>query len=456
MKGDLQPGYRFLLVTAHQLLAGVGCHKQGRNYLTLSTALFGVCTSVKICLLCARLLDSFQHCHWKDLSWDLRRPEILNGRNMNISTSTSYMSPTVSTSNGPGRFNGSQGITAPERKETYHAVLIIISIVTIVINSYTLCLFARKRELRRKSNLLLVSLAVIDLLTGGINIPLVIYRGMTLVGNKPNWELLVMLDTTSVCCAAVTMLSLYSVVVDRFISLCHPLTYTSWVTTRKIVAVITFNWLASIIISYIRLWLSQILRGTFSSVERQNATKSDRIYYITGCCLYLVLIITLPVSFIRMFIVIRRLRRNEQKNRDTVSSEAVSQASIKREIKVVLVFAATYFSFLVCWTPLVVCRLLLNTRAIKQSRTVKQALDIVTVIRFLTPVIDPLLYTFFKYDTYTAALEDYKYLSLKVNQFFQRTESADTYLSVTSRNRTYGASASSVLPESKDDSNSRV
>ena len=347
-------------------------------------------------------------------------------RNMDMSTSTSYMSTTVSTGKRQGRFNGTQGITAPERKATYRAFLIIISIVTIVINSYTLCLFARKRKLRKKSNLLLVSLTVIDLLTGGMNIPLVIYLGMTFMRNKPNWELIVMSDTTSVCCAAVTMLSLYSVVIDRFISLCHPLTYTSWVTTRKIVAVITFNWLASIIVSYIRLWwLSPILKGTSSSVERQNAMKSDRIYYITGCCLYLVLIITLSISFIRMFIVIQRLRRNKQKKRNPISSEAVSQASIKREIKVVLVFAAMYFSFLICWTPLVICRLLLNTRVIKQSRTaVNQALDIVTAIRFLTPVVDPLLYTFFKYDTYTAALEDYKYLSLKVNQFFHRTERA--------------------------------
>ena len=306
-------------------------------------------------------------------------------------------------------------MTVEEGKGAYHTILVIIAVVAVLINSYFVTLFMRKKKLRTKSNWLLVSLAVIDLLTGGINMPLVIYLG---IAEKLDMELIIMADVTSVCCAAITMLSLYSVVFNRFLSLCYPLKYTSWVTKRKIVTAIIFNWSVAIVVSYIRLWwLYPVFQGVPSPTERQDAIESDRIYYITGCCLYLLIITTLLLQFIGMFIVVRRLRDNEAACCSVSSQSESPHASVKREIKVVSVFAAMYFAFLICWTPLVVIRLLLRT-GIKPPSI--QVMDSLTVIRFLTSIIDPMLYTFFKYDTHMVALEDYKYISLKLTQCLER------------------------------------
>ena len=309
-------------------------------------------------------------------------------------------------------------MTAMESKGAYHTILVITAVAAVLINSYCLTLFIRKRKLRTKSNWLLVSLAAIDLITGGINIPLVFYLGITKSTHKPYMKLVIIADVTSVCCAAITMLNLYSIVFDRYLSLCHSLKYTMWVTKSKIVTVIIFNWLASIIVSYIRLWwLSPMFQGIRTSTARQNAIDTDKIYYITGGCFYLTIIITLLLLFVRMFIVVQRLINNEPGSYLASNKSENPYTSVKREIKVVLVFAAMYFAFFICWTPLVVVRLLLRT-AIKPPSI--QVMDAFTVIRFLTSILDPMLYTFFKYDTRAAALEDYKYLSLKLIQCLER------------------------------------
>ena len=59
----------------------------------------------------------------------------------------------------------------------------------------------------------------------------------------------------------------------------------------------------------------------------------------------------------RMYTAIQRLGKEEE--RFVVRDE--TSESLKREIKAVILFAIMYFAFLLCWTPMVVLRLVSTT-----------------------------------------------------------------------------------------------
>ena len=55
------------------------------------------------------------------------------------------------------------------------AVLSTESIVIVMVNAFTLIVFARNRQLRKRSTYLIINLTVADLLVGAVTVPLEIY-----------------------------------------------------------------------------------------------------------------------------------------------------------------------------------------------------------------------------------------------------------------------------------------
>ena len=62
-------------------------------------------------------------------------------------------------------------------------VLITECLTIIILNLITIIVFAKKRQLQRRSTYLIIHMAIVDLLVGAVSGPLQIYRGMALFCN---------------------------------------------------------------------------------------------------------------------------------------------------------------------------------------------------------------------------------------------------------------------------------
>lgn len=294
---------------------------------------------------------------------------------------------------------------------TYHTFLIIISMCIILANTYAISLFMRYRSLLTKANLLLLSLAISEFMTGAVNIPSMIHAETLKVKNITK---MITADILTVMCAAITMITLCGIIIDRYLVICFPLKYVSIVTKRKVVLLIVISWVLPFIMSFVRLaWLAPLLsitpqQGKNTTFQRvmKHALQCDQIYYISGTCIYLIIIAVLAVLFVLMFLAIRRLGKDEME----FTTETQDHAIIKRETKAVIIFAVMYVAFILCWTPLVVFRLLASVFPVHYNKIPPEALHTLIIIKYLTSVINPSLYILYKFEFYKEFQRDWNKL----------------------------------------------
>lgn len=108
-------------------------------------------------------------------------------------------------------------------------VPLVLAVLIISINSVVLVLMSRKRHLRSNTNLLLGSLALSDLLTGLVSVPL--FSTCNIVRQS---AICVSEEQMSRFISASIVCHLMSVTVDRYLAILHPLRYASLVTRPPI------------------------------------------------------------------------------------------------------------------------------------------------------------------------------------------------------------------------------
>lgn len=288
--------------------------------------------------------------------------------------------------------------------ETYHVFLILLAIFIILANSYAISFFMRNTSLFSKTNYMLLSLAISEFMTGAVNIPTIVYGERLNAKSIPeSMTIVVTADITTVLCAAITMLTLCSIIVDRYLVICFPMHYVSIVTKRKIVMVIIASWMLPIFISFLRLsWLAPALNISPSDPVNSTALRDaenkailgDKYYYVVATILYFIVVVTLIVLFVLMFRAIKRLGRDERE----FTTQTLDAENVKREHKAAILFGVMFIAFILCWTPLVVFRIVASFFPVHFGKIPTQVLHSLIIIRYLTSVINPLLYILYKFD----------------------------------------------------------
>ncbi len=301
----------------------------------------------------------------------------------------------------------------PGATDAYHNSLIITATCIIITNSYALSLFMRHRSLLTKTNYLLLSLALSEFMTGMVNIPLMVHaEKRATMPSKESITFAITADISTVLCASITMITLCGIIVDRYLIIRHPVKYYSLVSEKKIVVFIIVSWVLPFIVSFIRLhWIAPVLSLPLASVRNSTAyaisNNYDTKYYIFGTAIYLGMIAVLFVLFVLMFLAIKQLGRDE---REFTTTQRNNAATLRRETKAVILFAVMYLAFIICWTPLVLLRLLVTAFRQHYSGIPSQALHALIIIKYLTSVFNPLLYILYKLDFYQEFKNDVKML----------------------------------------------
>lgn len=285
--------------------------------------------------------------------------------------------------------------------------LLPVAIAITLANGLVFALFYRRKSLRTSSNYLLLGLAVCDFLTGAINIPYFIVFSFEVVPQaiqKDYSYWLYILHTLMSVSAAYHILVITA---EKYLAIVRPLKHYL-VTKKMALKVLAGIWITSASIAVIPLlWKNS----------------QSRVYFIVHSSVCLLVVFVLPYAFmiyayIVMFKAITSKRRPSSTHRDT---SRLHKKSIHDQ-KCILVFAVMAAVFALCWLPYFTIALLLNIEIHLKSNNSKPTLKttkVLAFVRYMTSIINPLLYTFFKRDFWQAL----RNLPVKSEYMYRRTSS---------------------------------
>ncbi|CAH1802493.1 unnamed protein product [Owenia fusiformis] len=122
---------------------------------------------------------------------------------------------------------------------------IFIGIIAIIGNLLVIIVFTKYRNLRTVTNYYVISLATADLAVGCFGVPFAI---ATHVGLPKNIEGCLFMNSLLMSLCTSSIASLVAVTIDRYWAIIYPLTYSSHMTHKSAIIVITLSWIAAVFI----------------------------------------------------------------------------------------------------------------------------------------------------------------------------------------------------------------
>ncbi|XP_022792415.1 alpha-2Db adrenergic receptor-like [Stylophora pistillata] len=272
----------------------------------------------------------------------------------------------------------------------YHIPPIAVAVVIIGLNGWVLYLVKTKPNLQSSMNFLLCSLALSDLLTGSLSIPLHVCCDVT-------WK-------TNICVASQlfmrftsvsTVMHLLAITMDRYLGIKHALRYNALVTKNRVIVTSVFIWSSSIFASLIQLAWINYGRDDVDE-EDEDLTKHEIRYDVTNLVLYVVIpFVVMTIVYVTIFFEILRHYRNIKQYNSPGWAETKKRTH--HEWKAVAIFSIMLFVFIVCWLPFFTIRLQYNLG--KKLFELPHSTEYVFVyLRFFTSFFNPFMYIFGKRD----------------------------------------------------------
>ncbi|XP_022780453.1 trace amine-associated receptor 7a-like [Stylophora pistillata] len=270
----------------------------------------------------------------------------------------------------------------------------MLSIFSIIANSLILVLIWKKRSLRTTSNTILASLAISDLLTGLVAVPMVIACSETLI-----LDVCIAMDISNRFLAFSSVGHLILLSVDRYIRIIKPFQYPSMVTEVRLGWALAFTWVFSLMASLVQLtWVLQ------PTMDDDTMIRFDLGYdFIHMIVLVLVPLVLMISIYTKVFIY---LRRQSNEIHSELSAHAVSRVKARRrnvnEKKTASLFIAMITVFIFGLLLYFLWAIMDDLEVIGLLNITPLTLNIIVIIiiflRFLSALCNPLLCTFIKQD----------------------------------------------------------
>ena len=277
----------------------------------------------------------------------------------------------------------------------YDTCLIILSFLIVGINVLVIALFVNRRPLRTKTNTLLVSLAVSDLMMGLFGIPTFVAcnafaRNPTLAPSLC-YTAVVVFQFISVS----TILHIFAITIERFILVMYPFKYISIVNRKRLLVTISAVWFISLFVALIQLsW-----QGDF----RLLAPNPKRLRYgVIYSLMWFIAFFVLPLCvmvfiYCRIFKVIRHQAKEIRKFNNIGNSTQNSSRPLAAESRAIVIFGLMLGIFVACWLTWYIGAMA-EYHIIVLPVIPEDWLSVFDFFRFLTSFINPFLYTFLKHD----------------------------------------------------------
>ena len=273
-------------------------------------------------------------------------------------------------------------------KETSKVLPIAIAI--ILANGLVFFMFYKRKSLRNSSNYLLLGLAVCDFLTGAVSIPYYIIFSFKVVPSRMSDDFaywMVILQTLVTVSAAYHILVITG---ERYLAIIKPLKH-HLVTKTMVFKVLAGIWMVSVFIAMI----------PFAWREAQSL-----IWDIIHSAICLVIVFFIPYVFMVYGYAVM-FKAVSGRNKPSRHGESVKRLQTKKskDRKCIIIFAVMAAVYLCCWLPYFALMLTIRIKYFTKSKdfaVTDKITEAFVIVRFITSVTNPLLYTFFKRDFWSA------------------------------------------------------
>ena len=264
---------------------------------------------------------------------------------------------------------------AGQAQEIYVSVSLgILSVIIVAANCSVCALVCFNKTLRTYTNWLVLSLAVSDILTGGVLLPILLIKPASLVTDY--FIALILLSGVANICA---------VTYDRYVAIIKPLLYP-YLAPKLFKRAIVVSWLIPTIYT------------VFPLAWDTNRTKTIHIVYAVCLEIFGVVVpyIFITFAYVRIF---RKARHSltTRKNFESAGEQRKERRRVSSDAQVAKVFCTISTAFLLSWLPILYSTTVY--RVLNLPDLIPDALFTISLFTVAaSSLVNPLIYAFLKPD----------------------------------------------------------
>ena len=287
-----------------------------------------------------------------------------------------------------------EGAPTPQKPQ-YEVIyeVLPIAVAIVIVNSMVFYLFVKSKRLRTPTNCLLVSLAVCDFMAGFICIPLfilVVLQPIKFRGLHLGYLNLVFNNFVAISAAY----HILAITLERFVCIKWPFSHLQS-TKKTMLKVILLVWFGAAVVGFMPYaWFSLMLTDNI-------AFRKIQVGYI-AVCLAFVFLVPCIMIVVSQIITFKAIAKSCGQG---LTARKADRRKAKNEKKCLVIFGLMAFIYVVCWLPWFVISLYFSFWFPLSQETydmLSKLSQVVAIFRYVTSIVNPLLYTFFKKDFITA------------------------------------------------------
>ncbi|XP_062407320.1 trace amine-associated receptor 1-like [Sardina pilchardus] len=263
-------------------------------------------------------------------------------------------------------------------------------VVTVVGNLLVIISVLHFKQLQTPTNYLILSLAIADLLVGGIVMPPSVMRSV-----ESCWYFGALFckihSTIDVMCCTASIIILSMISIDRYYAVCHPLLYKSKITISTVGIMTSISWIVSAVFAYMltfqELNISGVQAFSNSAVcEGSCILLQSMLSSALASTFYIPCIIIVSI-YVKIFLVAQEQARSVQ-----IMNATRKSSLTKMERKATKTLAIIMGVFLLAWIPY---NIVFTVDPHFGYTTPQLIFDVVTWIGYLNSTCNPVVYAYF-------------------------------------------------------------
>ena len=300
------------------------------------------------------------------------------------SNNTSVFIPTSAATNIT---NGASNQTYPWQNgwnETMHTALVVFAVVIIIVNLPVVIMYFKITSLRHSSgNTFLVNLALADLLCACVMIPTAIICDGRFVDGKHYLNTWTVYLVSWITLSIASVYHIVAATVAKYFAIVHPMRNITACTNHRIHFIVVSIWIVSFLVGHIPFYVNDM------EIARMREIMINHAYFLIG---FAFVIPTLILVGIHVQIYLRVFQN--MRSRALITTTNIGFDNNRR---IVILFFILFLFFTVSWLP----SYLLYAEVIHIESM--SLFELIGSLRYLAPIINPIMFTFMKRDFRKAA-----------------------------------------------------